>query len=239
MPHSGRIIFVIGTDTGVGKTVFTALITRRLRERGVHVAALKPLCSGGRDDAHALRAAAGNVLALDDVNPWHFRAPLAPLSAARKENKTVRLRDVVSFIRKAQKRFDTVVVEGAGGLLSPLGEGFDARDGLVALKATPILVCPNRLGAVNQVRLVLGCLPDSLAQQAQVVLMSPPRANAASRSNVDLLGEFIGPNRLHILPWLARPKAVQPNPETILPPLDRLIQVLDAAKVASIKSASL
>ena len=77
-----RIYFIIGTDTGVGKTVFTALLTRRLREKEVRVAALKPLCSGGREDARVLRAASGHVLSLDEINPWHFRAPLAPLLAA-------------------------------------------------------------------------------------------------------------------------------------------------------------
>ena len=55
------ILFITGTDTGVGKTVFAALLTQHLRARGVCVAALKPICSGSRGDARALRAAAGNV----------------------------------------------------------------------------------------------------------------------------------------------------------------------------------
>src|ERR1017187_5696129 len=77
--------FITGTDTGVGKTVLTALLTRNLRERGVNEAALKPICSGGRDDARELCAASSGVLTLDQVNPWHFRAPMAPLLAARRE----------------------------------------------------------------------------------------------------------------------------------------------------------
>ena len=52
-----QMFFITGTDTGVGKTVLTALLTRFLRKRGVNVAALKPICSGGRDDARALHAA--------------------------------------------------------------------------------------------------------------------------------------------------------------------------------------
>ena len=51
------IFFITGTDTGAGKTVLTALLAQFLTERGVKVAALKPLCSGGRDDARVLRAA--------------------------------------------------------------------------------------------------------------------------------------------------------------------------------------
>src|SRR6266545_3823577 len=115
-----RILFITGTDTGVGKTGFAVLVTRHLREGGFHVAALKPICSGGRADARLLRDAAGNVLSLDEVNPWHFRLPLSPLLAARKEKKRVRLHEVVAHIRRVAKRFDVIVVEGAGGLLSPL-----------------------------------------------------------------------------------------------------------------------
>ena len=153
--------FITGTDTGVGKTVLTALLARYLRERGVNAAALKPICSGGRDDARALRAAMKDALTPDEINPWHFRAPIAPLLAARRERKQVRLADVLAHVRAMQKRFDVVLVEGAGGLLSPLGGNFDSRDLIAALCATPMVVCPNRLGAVNQVLLTLAALPRS------------------------------------------------------------------------------
>ena len=205
---NAKIIFVTGTDTGVGKTVVAALLTRHLRARGLRVAALKPVCSGGRGDAHALHAAAGKVLALDEVNPWHFRPPLAPLLAARKEGKSVRLNTVVARVRWIAKRFDRVVVEGAGGLLSPLGEDFNSRDLLRTLRATPIVVCPNRLGAVNQTLLVVGALPRAIARRAKVVLAAPARADSATRTNRRLLSELLGAARVHELPRLGR----KPNP---------------------------
>jgi dethiobiotin synthetase len=199
---ASRILFITGTDTGVGKTAFAVLVTRHLRERGFHIAAFKPICSGGRDDARLLRDAAGKFLSLDEVNPWHFRAPLAPVMAAQKERKRVRLREVVAHIRRVGKPFEVVVVEGAGGLLSPLGEDFDSRDLIKALGATPILVCPNKLGAVNQVRLAVSALPRASAKQARIVLVNPARPDAASRTNLELLKEFVDQNRLCIMPWL-------------------------------------
>jgi len=199
---SSQILFITGTDTGVGKTVFAALSTVYLRQNGFRVAALKPLCSGGREDARTLHAAAGKVLSLDEVNPWSFRAPLAPVLAARKEKKRVRLREVVAHIRRIAKRFEVVVVEGAGGLLSPLGEDFDSRDLIKALNAMPIIVCPNKLGAVNQVRLVLEALPPATARNARVVLVNPKKPDAASRTNLELLSEFIESSRLRVLPWI-------------------------------------
>ncbi len=197
-----QILFITGTDTGVGKTVFAALSTVYLRQNGFRVAALKPLCSGGRDDARTLHAAAGKVLSLDEVNPWFFRAPLAPLLAARKEKKRVRLREVVAHIRRIAKRFEVVVVEGAGGLLSPLGEGFDSRDLIQALGAMPIIVCLNKLGAVNQVRLVLEALPPRAQRNARVVLVNPKKPDAASQTNLELLKEFVEPDRLRVIPWI-------------------------------------
>lgn len=198
-PHS---LLITGTDTGAGKTVFATLLTRFLREQGVRAAALKPLCSGGRSDAVALWTAAGKVLELDEVNPWHFRAPLAPVLAARRAGERVRLADVLTHIRRVSRGFEVVVVEGAGGLLSPMGEDFASRELIVALKATPIIVSPNRLGAVNQIRLTLEALPAKLAAQAQVVFFDLPKPDSATRSNAALLGEFIEPERIHRLPWL-------------------------------------
>lgn len=200
---SPQILFITGTDTGVGKTVFAALSTVYLRQNGFRVAALKPLCSGGRDDARVLHAAAGKVLSLDEVNPWYFRAPLAPVLAARKEQRRVRLREVVTHIRRVAKRFEVVVVEGAGGLLSPLGEGFDSRDLIKALDATPIIVCANKLGAVNQVRLVLEALSPAAKRLARVVLVNPKQPDAASRTNLKLLKEFVEPSRLRTIPWVS------------------------------------
>ena len=198
---ASRIFFITGTDTNVGKTVFAVRVMRHLRERGFYVAALKPVCSGSRDDARRLRDEAGRALPLHEVNPWHFRAPLSPSLAARKERKRVRLREVVAHIRRVAKSFEVLVVEGAGGLLSPLGEDFDSRDLIRALGATPIIVCPNKLGAVNQVRLTVDALPRAAARQASIVLVNPARPDAASRTNLKLLKEFVDPNCLRILPW--------------------------------------
>ena len=112
-----QVIFITGTETGVGKTFFAAMLTRHLRNQGQNVVALKPICSGGRHDGIALQEAAGNVLALDQINPWHFRASLAPSLAARRERKRVQLAQVVRHVRSIARRFEGVVVEGAGGLL--------------------------------------------------------------------------------------------------------------------------
>src|SRR5450432_1700978 len=197
-----QTLFITGTDTGTGKTVLTALLVKFLRARGVNAAALKPVCSGGRADARALHAAMNGALTLDEINPWHFRAPIAPLLAARKENQRVKLSQVLAHTRAMQERFDVVLVEGAGGLLSPLGENFDSRDLIAALRATPIVVAQNKLGAVNHILLTLEALPKNLRAKARVVLMSPPKPDAATATNAALLAEFFPAKKIFTLPWL-------------------------------------
>ena len=211
--RAGRIIFVTGTDTGVGKTMLTLLLARYLREKSIRVAALKPICSGGRDDATLLHKALGGALTLDEINPWHFRAAQAPLLAARAEGERVDLAEVVAHVRRIRARFDCVLIEGAGGLLSPLGEGFNTRRLITSLRATPIVVCPNRLGAITQTLTVLAALPRHAAKHAQLVLVSPETPDANTRTNAGLLSEFVERRRVHVLPWLRHARLL---PETRL-----------------------
>jgi dethiobiotin synthetase len=191
--------FITGTDTGVGKTIFTVLLLKFLREEGANVAAFKPICSGGRDDARKILTVMRGVLSLDEINPWHFRAAIAPLLAARKEKKIVRLAPVAAHIRAMQKRFDILLVEGAGGLLSPLGENFNSRDLMAALNATPFIVAPNRLGVVNSVLLTLEALPKKLRSKARVVLMPQRKPDISAKSNADLIAEFFDRRRVFMV----------------------------------------
>jgi dethiobiotin synthetase len=199
-----QIFFITGTDTGVGKTVLTVLLAQFLRKKKIKVAALKPICSGGRADAQKIFAALDGALSLDEINPWHFRAAIAPVLAARLEKKSVKLSEVVTRVRAAQKKFDVILVEGAGGLLSPLGEHFDSRDLILALRATPIIVAQNKLGAINQILLTLEALPKNFRTKTKVVLMSPAKKDLASDSNAKLLAEFLPQENIFLLPWLGK-----------------------------------
>ena len=207
--------FITGTDTGVGKTVFTALLLRALRAAGIAVVAVKPFCSGGRGDARALFRALGGSLPMEAINPWHFRAPLTPLLAARRCGRKVSQEEVLQHIRHVATGAGRTLVEGAGGLLSPLGEDYAARELLVALRATPWIVCPNRLGALNQCRLALAALPRPFERRARLVLMSGPAATGCARSNRDLLGEFIDPQRIVSVPYLGSQPLAAPVPRVI------------------------
>ena len=205
-------VVVSGTDTGVGKTVFTAAFIRWLRTRNVPSIALKPLASGDRSDAEALHRAQGSTVPLDVINPWHFPEPLTPLLAARRAGRRVAPEAMVSHVRAAGRGMKVVLVEAAGGWLSPLMEDMDAPGLVAALGARVVLVAANRLGVISHVRLACDSIRNpgatahrgrgSRASEPIVVLMDPPVPCLASETNPALLGEFIPPGRLFPFPWL-------------------------------------
>ena len=99
-----RIVFITGTDTGVGKTLFTGLLLTHLRRRGEGALALKPFCSGTRADARLLYELQGRELSLDETNPFYFPEPIAALVAARKHRRHISLRQVLSHLQTMLQR---------------------------------------------------------------------------------------------------------------------------------------
>ena len=79
-------VFITGTDTGVGKTYFTTLLTRTLRKQGIPAIALKPVACGDRSDATTLSEAMDGALPVQKINPIHFATHLSPYAASRMEN---------------------------------------------------------------------------------------------------------------------------------------------------------
>lgn len=192
--------FVTGTGTGVGKTVLAELLVRRLRAQQHQTRAFKPISSGGRADAQILWRAQGCGLALDAVNPWWFKDPVTPMVAARMAGRPLQLAAVCAHLRRWSRGAGVVVVEGAGGLLSPMGEHFASREVLVALRAIPILVAVNRLGMLNEVLLTLEALPPRQLRQAHLVVFTAAAPDESSATNLEVLAERFAPERTHLLP---------------------------------------
>jgi dethiobiotin synthetase len=150
-------LFITGTDTGVGKTHVAAAIARRLVAAGVRVGVYKPAASGCEmqggelvsDDALGLWNAAGRPLSLDAVCPQRFAAPLAPHLAARAEGRALDAALLRRGLAVWKGHCDLVLVEGAGGLMSPMGDDEYVAD-LAADFAYPlVVVAPNALGVIN------------------------------------------------------------------------------------------
>jgi dethiobiotin synthetase len=186
-----RIIFVTGTDTGVGKTVLTASLLHYFRESGVNALAMKPFCSGGTADVDLIQAIQGDEPSSEEVNPLYFSAPLAPLVAARKIGREIRLPRVLGAIRRMEKRCECLLVEGAGGLLVPLGEGFAVADVITSLECDVVVVGRNKLGTINHTLLTIEALRARGVRRIKVVLMKPARADFSTGSNAAILREIL------------------------------------------------
>jgi len=151
-------LFITGTDTGVGKTYVAALVAGDLRASGCRVGVYKPAASGARrvdgrlvsDDAARLWEAAGRPGRLEQVCPQVFEAALAPHLAAEAEGKRLDAGLLRSGIEPWRAGYDFVLVEGAGGLMSPLGDDLYVADLALAFGYPLVVVTRNALGTINQ-----------------------------------------------------------------------------------------
>lgn len=197
-------LFITGTGTGVGKTYVAALVTRALRDAGNRVGAYKPVASGGEvrggrlvsPDAMALWEAAGRPGTLEQVCPQVFAAPLAPHLAARAEGRLVDREILRTGLRYWQESSDVVVVEGAGGLMSPISDDDYNADLAVEFDFPLLIVAANVIGTINatlQTLIAASTFRNGL-HVAGLVLNSlqPPGGDPSSESNADELARRCG-----------------------------------------------
>jgi dethiobiotin synthetase len=196
-----RGLFITGTGTGVGKTYVGALIARVLHASGKRVGVYKPVASGceerdGRlvaQDALRLWEAAGSPGTVEQVCPQMFRAPLAPHLAARAEGRRVDPQLLREGIRRWQETCDIVLVEGAGGLMSPISDD-DYNADLAAEFGYPlVVVAANALGTINatlQTLITASTYCEGLSV-AGIVLNSPSEAgdDPSTQSNAAELAQ--------------------------------------------------
>ena len=207
-----RILFVTGTDTGVGKTLVAASLLFHLRRQGISALAMKPFCSGSRADVQLLQSIQRGAIADQEANPFYFREPLAPSIAARKAGKEITLRDTLDRIRSIASRCERLIVEGAGGLFAPLGAGFNAADLIAALECDVCVVAANKLGTINHTLLTVRALPSNDSLPVKVLLtQAKRRADPSTRTNAAVISELLGEIPVVRLPYLGPRAATIPS----------------------------
>ena len=149
---------VVGTDTGVGKTVVTAGLTAWLRGEGIAARAIKPAQTGypEDDDAAFVAAACGiddAVTCLERLEP-----PLAPAVAAEREGRELRYDDLLEGCRRVLSDAEYGLVEGIGGLRVPLAEGREVVDLVTDLDLPTLVVAHAGLGTLNHTALTVEAL---------------------------------------------------------------------------------
>ncbi|HEX6971427.1 MAG TPA: dethiobiotin synthase, partial [Limnochordia bacterium] len=159
-PEIGAGLFVTGTDTGVGKTVLAGGVAAALRAAGRRVGVWKPVQSGATSgdptgDAARLVALAGVSDGPHEVCTAAFELPLAPLVAARLASSSIDLEALLAAGRALARRYDGLIVEGAGGVYVPLAPDCTVLDLMERLGLPVLIAARAALGTVNHTLLTV------------------------------------------------------------------------------------
>jgi dethiobiotin synthetase len=190
--------FITGTDTGVGKTTFTCRLLQGWLDLGYNAAALKPISTGDRNDAIEIKGVPGSLLDLDEINPVHFQKPVAPLLAARAENRSIDFTTLNSEIQTRAANFSHLAVEGVGGWRVPLAPHYEVREWARDLGFPVVVLARGTLGTLNHTLLTVDSIRDAGLACAGIVVNSMPEEydlphlNLTRLENVALLRELLG-----------------------------------------------
>lgn len=205
-----RGCFITGTDTGAGKTIVAAAIAAAIRARGVQVGVLKPVITGLEEPAspdwphdHELLAQAAGCSA-DAVALVAYEPAVSPHLAAQLAARPIDHAALKRRILAAAARTELLLVEGVGGLLVPLGGGYDVRR-LASSLGFPLLIAARPgLGTINHTLLTVEAAHSAGLEVTAVVLTPwPDSPSVVERSNRATIAELSGTS-VEVLPEVAR-----------------------------------
>lgn len=204
---SCAVFFIAGTDTGVGKTRVTAGLLAAGRLAGLEVAGMKPVASGAgwRDgrlvspDALDIAAASGQSTSYEELNPYCMLEPISPHIAANRAHIAVDINRIVEIAARLQQNRDLLLIEGAGGWYTPIGEQQSLASLAMAIGSPVILVIGLKLGCLNHARLTREAIARSGCAFAGWVGNRIDPTFAASEENLATLERLMGAAPLGIL----------------------------------------
>ncbi|HEX4585532.1 MAG TPA: dethiobiotin synthase [Burkholderiaceae bacterium] len=216
-------LFVTGTDTGVGKTLASCALLKRLRAGGLRALGMKPVAAGVEAtpegpvnaDVVALRRASSWPAPLSEVNPYLFEPAIAPHLAAASAGVRIEIEPIRQAFESLRRSADAVVVEGVGGFLVPLNERDDAGDLAVALALPVVLVVGMRLGCLNHALLTQQAIVARSLTLAGWIANSIDPGMARFDQNLQALRERIAAPLLGVMPY--RPAPDPASFELLLP----------------------
>lgn len=217
-------IFITATDTGVGKTITSALLARALILRGFKTGVMKPFETGCSTQDNELIPSDGMFLKemaevddpIDLITPVRFELPLSPLAASRLEKRTVDIQKFFQSYEYLKKKYDFLVVEGAGGILVPvglkndLGDDYKQRaiyisDIIKKMDLPVIIVSRPTLGTINHTLLTVNHAINEGIRVIGIIIShnNPPGIDISEKTNPDIIQELCAAPVLGILPHIS------------------------------------
>jgi dethiobiotin synthetase len=192
-----RGLFVTGTDTGVGKTILSGALLAAMSAAGEPVCAHKPVVTGLDEppdgdwppDHELLAAAAG--MTSEEVSPLRYGPAVSPHLAARLAGEQIDPADLLARARRAGEGKGSLIVEGVGGLLTPLADDYAIRDLAVALGLPVLIAARPGLGTINHTLLTLeAARAVGLDVRAVVLTPWPTEPSVLERSNRETIARL-------------------------------------------------
>jgi dethiobiotin synthetase len=205
----GKGIFIVGTDTEIGKTVITGLLAAVLKKQGIEVGVMKPVASGGvqtaygliSEDAIFLKEAAQATDDLRRINPYCLKNPMAPGMAARIEKVDVKFSAIAENYKYFTDKYEIVLVEGAGGLIVPLTQDFLTNiDEIRMLNIPVIIVARATLGTINHVCLTAQVLRQEGIDALGIILNRYQERGIVEETNPGVIEEMSGLKVFGVIP---------------------------------------
>lgn len=214
-----RGVFVTGTGTGVGKTIVSASLAWALRKRKLDVVATKPFATGksvysskyrSRDTA-MLAEASGATEPDEELNPFFFKVPTAPMLAARiLKRPAADVHGALFPLKKLGIKHGFVVVEGIGGVMVPLTESEFVADFARLVGLPVVIVTTPKLGTINHTLLTVRvCREFGLDVAGIIVNMMPRSPDAVEKNTPDAIRRLASLPLLATLPLMKKPNYKQ------------------------------
>jgi dethiobiotin synthase len=204
-------LLITGTDTSVGKTWVGRALSHALVAAGRRVVAVKPVETGCQGDRSHLEDGALLAAATGQAEPraalFRFTAPVAPALAAEREGAPIDLDALVLAIDGLSDGAEVLLVEGAGGLLSPITWEWTVVDLARALGASALVVGVDRLGTINHTQLTLSALELAGLNLTGVVLTAPETPDASTGTNAAAIARLSGLDEVLSLSRFTDPSA--------------------------------
>ncbi|MDR6224774.1 dethiobiotin synthase [Desmospora profundinema] len=208
----GTGLFVTATDTEVGKTVVTAGLALTLRQRGTDTEVMKPVQSGHmwndpQGDIWKLWNWTNSRTPLEELIAYSYAPAVAPALAARLENRPILLEPVLEKLDRLRRHHEVVLVEGAGGLMVPLGRDWTVADLALAIGWPLVIVARPTLGTINHTVLTVMAARLKGLEPAGIILNGQKQNDSGPglSYNVETIQQLTGVPVLGVTPWMDVP----------------------------------
>jgi dethiobiotin synthetase len=215
LPTGAFSCFVTGTDTEIGKTLVSAALLHILAQRGVQVAAMKPIAAGTawrdgawhNDDVDMLAAEVTVPLPQALTTPYLLQTPAAPHIAATLEHVVIDPSHIQACFRAVSAKAQAVIVEGVGGFRVPLTDSHDTADMAQQLGLPVILVVGLRLGCISHALLTVEAIQARGLELTGWVANTVDAQMGCMAENIQALQQRIPAPLLGHIPRLEYPTA--------------------------------